>query len=175
MQLADIVTTLNTYGLPHKLVMAIISKESSGNTWAWNPEPKYRYFWDVKKNAPFRKVTDAEVASKFPPKDFPSLQGDPDNEWWAQQASWGVMQIMGACAREMGCTAPYLTELNNPMVGIQYALRLLSRYRDKYLAGGGWDAVCRAYNGGPAAVQSMVNQASYADIVKKLCGGSWPS
>lgn len=93
------------------LLAALVDKESSGEPDAWNPEPKYRYLWNVREGRPFRRVTDIELAAKFPPADFPALAGDPDNEWWAQQASWGLTQIMGAVAREHGYKGKYLTAL----------------------------------------------------------------
>jgi hypothetical protein len=86
--------------LDPNLVEGLILQESSGNTFSWNPEPRYRYLWNVATHQPFRPLTFAERASEEPPTDFPFLKGDRDQEWWAQQASWGLMQIMGATARE---------------------------------------------------------------------------
>src|ERR1035437_1537296 len=94
------------YGITPSLLAALAWKESSFDPYAWNPEPKYRYFVDVRTETPFRRVTDAEVASKFPPADFRSLKGDPDQEWWGQQASWGLCQLMGAGARQLGFHGP---------------------------------------------------------------------
>lgn len=125
--LADV--TADKHGLDRRLVHALISQESSWNPWAWNPEPRYRYFWDVRAGAPFRAVTDAEINSEKPPADFPSLSGDPDHEWWAQQASWGLMQIMGAVARERGSRLPFLTELCDAPVNLEYGcLHLASNF-----------------------------------------------
>ncbi len=108
-------------GIDPRILEALIDQESGGNPDAWNPEPRYRYFWQVRTGRPFRVVTDAEVAAKFPPKDFPALAGDPDNEWWAQQASWGLTQIMGAVARELGYHGPYLTRLcSDPALAIDF-------------------------------------------------------
>ena len=89
------------HGLPPLLITALVEQESAGDPYAWNPEPRYRYLWDVKRNAPFRTPTEAERASEIPPHDFPTLGGDRDQEWWGQQASWGLMQVMGAVAREL--------------------------------------------------------------------------
>lgn len=102
------------------LVEAQIGIESAGDKWAWNPEPRYRWLWDVKRREPFRKLTPIEIVSKFPPKDFSTVYGDPDQEFWAQQASWGLMQIMGAVAREHGFIGRYLTELTDPVVNLRY-------------------------------------------------------
>jgi len=105
------------------LIIAIILQESAGNPWAYNPEPRYRWFWNVRNDSPFRKINDIEIASKIPPNDFPCLIGDPDQEWWGQQASWGLMQVMGAAAREQHFRGPYLTELCHPYLNIEYGIK----------------------------------------------------
>lgn len=161
------------HGLPARLVAAIIAQESAGKPWAWNPEPRYRYFWDVRARTPFRLVTTAEIASQFPPADFPALAGDRDQEWWAQQASWGLMQVMGAVAREHGYPGPYLTELCDPQVGVDYGCRHLSRLAQRHLDRVGWPGVIAAYNAGSprlAANGRWVNQA-YVDGVTRRMGG----
>ena len=108
---AELEAAATSSGLELPLLAAVVEQESAGDPDAWNPEPKYRYFWNVRTGAPFRRVTDLELAAKFPPRDFPALAGDPDHEWWGQQASWGLMQIMGAVAREHGYAAKYLPRL----------------------------------------------------------------
>lgn len=116
------------------LVLALIWQESTGNPWAWNPEQRYPWLWDVKRDKPFRegraapRMTEAELASKAPPADFPALNGDPDNEWLGQQASWGLMQVMGAAARERRFRGLYLTELTEPYTNIEYGSRHLWEY-----------------------------------------------
>ena len=105
------------------LIVAIIYQESGGNPWAYNPEPRYRWFWNVKIDAPFRAASPSEIASKTPPNDFPCLAGDSDQEWWGQQASWGLMQLMGAAAREQRFRGGYLTELCDPYVNIEFGVK----------------------------------------------------
>jgi hypothetical protein len=100
------------------LVRAIIQVESGGNPWAWNPEPRYRYLWNVKTKRPFRQLTVSESLNENPPADFPIHGGDRDQEWWGQQASWGLMQVMGAVAREQGFSGIYLTELCDPVTNL---------------------------------------------------------
>ncbi len=134
--------------LPVDLVLAMVQVESAGDPWAWNPEPHYRWFWDVKRNTPFRKVSDAEVASERPPADFPTIAGDPDQEWWAQQASWGLMQPMGAVARERGFRGAYLTELLDPATGLEYGCKHLAAYRRRF----GIAGAVAAYNTGSPTI-----------------------
>lgn len=144
------------------LILAIIWQESGGRPYAWNPEPKYRWFWNVKLDTPFRKLTEVEVNNEGAPFDFPTLAGDRDQEWWAQQASWGLMQVMGAAAREQHFREPYLTELVDPYLNIEYGLKHLWRYAYQFggkptlVALGRWNG---GGNGNPV----------YADeVIKKL-------
>lgn len=106
-------------GITPALVMGFIQTESSGDSWAHNPEPKYRWLWDYEKRRPFRAITKAEECSEYPPSDFTAPRGvDPDAEWWDQQSSWGLMQVMGAVAREVGFSGPFLTALCDPEIGV---------------------------------------------------------
>jgi hypothetical protein len=161
-----------TIALRHKLptgvVSALIWIESGNDPDAWNPEPKYRYFWDVQKNAPFRVLTLGEVASKVPPADFPCLAGDPDQEWWAQQASWGLMQVMGAVAREEGFHGKYLTALCRPTVNLECGCaHLAAQYK---WADGNLEQTLAAYNGGRAGNNAAPyrNAAYAARVLKRM-------
>ena len=116
--------TLSRLHLPldYNLILAIVWQESTGNPWAWNPEPRYRWLMDVKTWMPFRPLTQAEIASEAPPSDFPCLAGDRDQEWWGQQTSWGLMQVMGSAARQAGFLGLYLPELSDPFVNLEFGI-----------------------------------------------------
>lgn len=163
--LSDLVAAASRHGLAVDLVEAVCLVESSGNPFAWNPEPAWRYFWDVRAKRPFRRVTSTELASERPPADFHALAGDADQEWWAQQASWGLMQVMGGVARENGFDGPYLPQLTAPEVGLELGCRILAA-RVRW-AGGDVMAALAAYNGGPGgnAPGGPLRNASYADKV----------
>lgn len=132
------------------LVAAFVAQESGGDPDAWNPEPAYRYLWDVRNDRPFRALTREEAVSGIPPKDFRSLIGDPDQEWWAQRASWGLMQVMGGVARELGLKAPYLTALLRPDVGLTLGCQLLA----KLSRGRTVEDAISAYNAGVGGIGS---------------------
>lgn len=158
--------------LPLNLVLAIIMVESSGDTYAWNPEPKYRYLWDVARKRAFRTLTPTENWSETPPADFPVLVGDRDAEWWGQQASWGLMQVMGAVAREYGFDK-HFPALADITAGISVGCRHLGMLHGRYINSGGWPAVVAAYNAGsPRYVDktgTFINQ-SYVDKVASYGG-----
>lgn len=129
------------------LIIAIVWQESAGVPWAYRPEPRYRWLWDVKADKPFRKVSDQEIESENAPEDFCCLTGSRNQEWWAQQASWGLMQIMGACAREQNFKGPYLTELCDPYVNLEFGIKHLWQYAFQHGGRSQTDALLR-WNGG---------------------------
>lgn len=160
----DILRTAATFNLDPDLIAAQIQVESAGCEYAWNPEPAYKYLWDVKKKKPFRQLTYPEILSEVPPIDFPTLAGDRDQEWWAQQSSWGLMQVLGAVARELGFSAPYLTELCDPVANLSIGCTKLAQLMD--WAKGNRIQALAAYNGGKGGNEKppFRNQA-YADKV----------
>lgn len=143
---AAIESVASRHGLEPDLVEAVCLTESGGNPFAWNPEPRYRYVVDARNGRPFRALTSLEAIGKFPPPDFRAIAGDADQEWWGQQASWGLLQVMGAVAREHGFRGPYLTELTDVMVGLHFGCKHLAS--QLAWAKGDTDRGLRAYNGG---------------------------
>lgn len=124
---SHIIAVANRHAIPVHLVAAVCAKESSFIPQAWRPEPVYRYLWDVKKDARFRGLTPAEIASETPPPDFANVGGPRAQEWWGQQASWGLMQVMGANAREHGFKGVYFTDLCDPETGLEFGCRFLAQ------------------------------------------------
>lgn len=125
------------YGLPWPLVMAVVDVESSGNPWAYRYEPAYQ--WLVG-------------------------QGLTPTEQMAQRTSWGLMQVMGAVAREYGFKG-WLTELCQPDVGLEYGCRHLKRYADRYR---NWLDAIAAYNAGsPRKAGDVYVNQSYVDKVMR--------
>lgn len=122
---------------------AIVMQESGGSSFAWRPESKYRWLWDVSKNAPFRKLAPDEIEKGVAPADFPCIPGTTrESEWQMQRSSLGLCQVMGATARELGYRG-YLTELFDPDINLEYGARFFSKLLSKYAAG-----AISAYNAG---------------------------
>jgi soluble lytic murein transglycosylase-like protein len=165
-------------GIPVEIGAALVAVESGFDPDAWNPEPRYNYLWDVRKNAPFRRLKPEELASKLPPQDFPAPPGvDPDAEYWGQQASWGLGQLMGANARALGFKGKYLTGLaSRPDVALRLAFLHLSRIRDHFLKNTGWEGVMAAYNAGSPrrAPDGKWENQRYVDKIAAALGGAWP-
>lgn len=159
--------TARDFMLPRNLILAIVAIESGGNTWAWNPEPRYRYLWDMRAQKPFRFLTPAETESEEPPADFPSLAGDRDQEWWGQQASWGLMQVMGGVARENGFAQPYLTSLCDPRFNLTIGCQHLKKIAT--LTKGDVTQMLAIWNGGPQGNMKMpYRNLTYAQKIESL-------
>ena len=74
--LQDLVKTeAPAYGLPWEAVYAFVMTESSGNEYAMRHEPHYRWLFG-QNHSPTERI--------------------------GQMTSWGLMQVMGAVAREYG-------------------------------------------------------------------------
>lgn len=118
-----------TYALDPALVCAVCHHESANwNTWASRYEPG---FFD--KYVPQDAKTFGNVCSV-------------DTERRLRATSFGLMQIMGQVARERGFTGEYLTELCDPLNGIEYGCRELARRMKN--ANGDVRKALLGYNGG---------------------------
>ncbi len=171
----DVAVSVNV--LP-SIALALVQVESTYDSTAWNPEPRYRYLWDVRRNRPFRRLTEQELASKFPPRDFPAPSGvDPDAEYWGQCASWGLGQLMGANARALGYAGKFLTGLvADPSGCLRLALVHLTRLHAQFGPSTGWQGTLAAYNAGSprrAEDGTWVNQ-EYVDKISRALGNEWP-
>lgn len=151
-------------GIDPDLVEAFVLVESSGQPWAWNPEPHYPWLWNVATHRPYR-VTAAEF-SEAPPPDFPCLAGDRDQEWWAQQASWGLLQIMGAVAREHGCDVPFLSQLCDPVTNLSVGCRVLQGLL--LWAEGDLAKAAAGYNAGRGGWRAPAGQQYAAKVLARL-------
>lgn len=121
------------HGIDPALVCAVVEQESDWNPWAMRHEPAF--------------------LSKY----VESLKL-PVTESIARATSWGLMQVMGQVARELGFTGP-LVELCDPEVGVEYGCRKLEHALQ--VAGGDKAKALLVYNGGadssyPAKVLARV-------------------
>lgn len=156
----------NQYSLDPAKVAGLVSVESGFNPWAMNPEPNYRYLWDVRKKKPFREIHVDEIHSRVPPPDFFATAGDPDHEWHGQAVSWGLTQVMGAVAREYGFDKPFLSELCDPKTNLNFGCKHLANQLK--WAKGDYEQALAAYNGGKFgnAARPFRNAAYAAKVLK---------
>ena len=67
-------------------------------------------------------------------------------EAYARGFSWGLMQVMGQVAREMGFDSPSLSELCDPAQGLAIGCKILRKKLDS--VGGDVTRALLAWNGG---------------------------
>lgn len=133
---ATIKSIARDFDLPWELIEALATVESSLNPWALRYEPQYKYL---------HLLDDRSQLSS--------------TERVGQMCSWGLMQVMGAVAREHGFKG-YFPQLCDPIVGLRYGCLHVTKFRAKY---GQWSDVIAAYNAGsprrePTNPGSYVNQ-----------------
>lgn len=134
------------HDIPAALLRAIVHIESSGNPFALRYEPAF--------------------LATYIDKDVPCYGASLQTERIARATSWGLMQVMGQVARELGCTDPFLSVLCHPATGIEYGCKQLARLKKRHYAAHGWPGVIAAYNAGSPRINgaAYVNQA-YVDKV----------
>jgi len=126
--------TAQGHKLPESLVCAVVDHESVWDTYAIRYEPA------------FEKRYDPVIAEKEP------------TEHYSRAFSYGLMQIMGETARELGFAGKFLSELCDPIVGLEYGCRKLERCMVNH--NNDVTAALLSYNGGA--------DASYPGLVTKL-------
>jgi hypothetical protein len=139
------------HGLDPDLVCAVIYVESNWNSWSVRHEPMYKYLFHPRI-----------CADKF---GIPSV----NTETFLQMTSFGLMQVMGAVAREYGFDG-WLTELCIPELGLEYGCKHLKKKLDLY--GGNEMKAAAAYNAGsvryePSGV-NFINQGYTNKVHAKL-------
>lgn len=145
---SEILTCANAYKIDPFLIAAIIMAESAGTGWTWATrfEGHYSYV-----------VTPGSYAKK--------LGISADTERIHQKMSWGLMQVMGGVARELGFLG-YMPMLCQAEIGLRYGCKKLAICMKRFPED---DDAISAYNrGSPEQLTNgdYVNQA-YVDKVKK--------
>lgn len=124
MTLPDLIALAKSIAIAHQLdpalVCAVCDHESVWDPWAVRYEPAFEKRWD------------------------PTVGLTP-TEHYGRAVSYGLGQIMGEVARELGFAGKYLTELCDPATGLEFMCRKLARcvasFTDK-------KAALERYNGG---------------------------
>lgn len=147
------------------LMLAVGLVESEYVPGSWNPEPDYRYLVDTRTWKPFRPLTAAENASEKPPGDFRCLMGDPDQEWWAQQASWGNWHCLGAVLRELGYRQPFIPSI---LVYENWQAFYAVKHMDRMMQRFGFQAGIPCYNHGPGFKGDYKTDGYYLKVMAAL-------
>ena len=121
-----IVSTARGVQAPPELVLGIIEAESGGDPHAIKINSTYPYTMMQAKRPAGCSV---------------------DMERMCQKTAWGLMQVMGATARELGFDG-WLSELVDPETNIRLGVKFLGRKMSQYFERDGIEGVVAAYNGG---------------------------
>lgn len=114
------------YNLDSNYIIAIAINESSCNQLAVRYEPLYRWI--------------------YKPEFFCALNNTTwETEVHLQKMSFGVMQIMGAVARELGHNGNMLELAHNPAVAIEYSIRHFLSFYERYK---NYEDAIASYNAG---------------------------
>jgi len=145
-----IVSTARGAQVPPELVLGIIEAESGGDPHATRINATYPYTMMQAKRPAGCSV---------------------DMERMCQKTAWGLMQVMGATARELGFDG-WLSELVGPETNIRLGIEFLRRKMSQYFERDGIEGVAAAYNGGALRRRpdgKFTNQG-YVDRVMEAAG-----
>lgn len=152
--LAEIV---NRHALANDLrpdvVMCVIIKESSVNTFANRIEQRY-----VEMLQPLKR--DEISGWKPKPEQVPTLSTEKHN----RSQSWGLMQVMGETARWCAkLTDPYLTVMLDPDRGVEAGCKVLSFYLHRQK--GNYQEALSCYNAGRVCTQGLIYAAEIYSLL----------
>jgi soluble lytic murein transglycosylase-like protein len=141
--IAAAVAAATKHGLPPQIICGIAERESTWNPWTIRYEPAFftKYMEALWTHGMVKDITEAQ----------------------ARSFSWGLMQVMGQTARELGWAGD-IAALCDPEVALEYGCRAFAE-RMKTRQGNA-PAALLAYNGGA--------NPNYADEVLKLAA-AYPS
>jgi soluble lytic murein transglycosylase-like protein len=132
--------------VPANIIEAIVQTESGGDRFAIRFEPHYKWLFKTKENAQDNRITEA-------------------TETVMQMTSWGLTQVMGAVARELGLKGP-IFQMLEPKTNLTYCSLLLKRLAKKYTQK---DDLIAAYNAG-SAVKGLDGRYKNQQYVDKVNG-----
>lgn len=139
-----VTTAAERFEINRFIIQALIIVESSGNPKAARYERQFTYLCDPKAHGKRLGVTE-------------------ETERLFQKTSWGLMQVMGGTARDLGFEGP-LTDLLDPQTGIEWGCRYFMTRCSEYEAL--LDQVA-AYNAGSVrrTADGLYRNQSYVDKV----------
>jgi len=148
-----VATVAGRHDLPVDLVAAMVRQESTFNRFTNRFEKDFYKTYIEGKSLDFLPRGSLEITESL-----------------GRATSWGLLQVMGATARQYGFRG-WFPELCEAAVGLEFGCRYLADLRRQY-GSEGWPVVVRAYNAGPGGRHNEANHYPH-DVLEKI-GGRWP-
>lgn len=148
-----VATVAGRHDMPVELVAAMVLQESSGNRYANRFEQG------------FYKAYIEGHELDFVPRSCLHV-----TEALGRATSWGLLQVMGATARQYGFRG-WFPELCETETGLDAGCRYLADLRRRF-GHEGWPVMVRAYNAGPGGRHNASNRYPF-EVLEKM-GGRWP-
>jgi len=160
------------YGLDPRLICALCEVESSWNPWAVRHETEYKWLYGLSVGDTGHYACASGQSGQKLNDILLKIKSSVLTELATQRTSWGLLQIMGAVARERGFKG-WLTELCDPAVNLEWGCKHLRWMVDHNNAYGLPDYritpedLAAAWNGGTrVVVDGKYKNQSYVDRVK---------
>jgi soluble lytic murein transglycosylase-like protein len=129
-----------------RMALAIVYQESAGDTYAARVEEDLVLRW------------------VFPAMNAKKHRITMTTEITFQKTSWGLMQVLGVVARELGYDEQ-LPKLTVPNVGLRWGIKNIAKLQGRYLQ---YTDIIAAYNAGsPKKVEGKYKNQEYVDSVMK--------
>jgi len=148
-----VATVAGRHNLPTDLAAAMVLQESTWNRFVNRFEKDFYKTYIEGKDLDFRPRHCLEITEAL-----------------GRATSWGLLQVMGATARQYGFRG-WFPELCEAESGLEYGCCYLADLRRQF-GQEGWPVVVRAYNGGPGGRHEESNPYP-GEVLEKL-GGRWP-
>lgn len=134
------------FGVSETLVAALVTVESNWNPLAWRYEPAFTFAFKAKEFATRHGISLSTEAA-------------------GQRVSYGMLQVMGCTARELGFVDTFPQMFVDPMCGLEYGIRYLVTRMDRY--SNVEDAIA-AYNAGSARRDPLTGKFINQQYVNKV-------
>lgn len=140
-------------GINPQLIAAVIWQESRANPFAIRYEPKF-----------FDRYIKGKELTGFVPS-FKLISEETERA--SRAMSFGLMQVMGATARENGFEGTYLSELCDIQANIEIGVKILAKHIRKFED---TNKALLAYNGGgnkdyPLEVMEHIQSGDYQNVI----------
>lgn len=142
-----IVKVSDKYALDKNFVASIVITESSGNPLATRYESHYK--WLVNPRGFAENLGISEITEET-----------------HQKTSWGLMQVMGGLARDLGYKKHIVNLCRDPEIGLDLGCKYLKQQLERY---GTYEKAIAAYNAGSVRMKNgfYVNQQYVDKVFKK--------